>query len=92
MEINDKLASYACIRERTGLSDEYKTRVGALTSKKNDVEKKLKMKMQDVQSQKRLREKKKKALEKLTQDHPDVSNVLIYHKFSTCHGLSALFV
>ena len=35
---------------------------------------------------------KKKALEKLTQDHPDVSNVLFYHKFSSCHGLSALFL
>ena len=48
--------------------------------------------MQDVQSQQGLREKKKKALEKLTQDLPDVSNVLIYHKVSSCHGLSALFV
>ena len=35
---------------------------------------------------------KKKALEKLTQDHPDVSNVLVYQKFSSCHGLSALFL
>ena len=91
-EINDELASHACIRERTGLSDEYKKRVKALTSKKNEVEKKLNRKMQDVQSQQRLREKKKKALDKLTQDHPDVSNVLIYHKSSSCHGLLALFV
>ena len=91
-EINDELASYACIRKRTGLSNEYKKRVQALTSKKKEVEKKLKRKMQDVQSQQRLREKKKKALEKSTQDHPDVSNVLIYHKFSSCHGLQALFV
>ena len=58
-EINDELASYACIRERTGLSDEYKKRVEALTSKKNEVEKKLKKKKQDVQSQQRLHEKKK---------------------------------
>ena len=34
-EINDEFASYACIRERTGLSDEYKNRVEALTSKKH---------------------------------------------------------
>ena len=66
-EINDELASDACIRERTGLSDEYKKRVEALTSKKNKVGKKLKRKVQDVQSQQQLREKKKKALEKLTQ-------------------------
>ena len=65
-EINDELASQACIREGTGLSDEYKKRVEALTSKQNEVEKKLKRKMQDVQSQQRLRKKKKKALEKLT--------------------------
>ena len=58
-EINDEFASYACIRERTGLSDEYKKRVEALTSKKNEVEKKLKKKKQDVQSQQRLHEKKK---------------------------------
>ena len=58
----------------------------------NEVKKKLKRKMQDVQSQQGLCEKKKKALEKLTQDLPDVSNVLIHHKVSSCHGLSALFV
>ena len=29
--INDELAGYACIRERTGLGDEYKKRVEALT-------------------------------------------------------------
>ena len=45
--------------------------------------------MQDVQSQQRLCEKKKKASEKLTQGHPDVINVLIYHAFSS---LLALFV
>ena len=50
-EIHDKLASYACTTERTGLSDEYKKRVEALTSKKNEVKKRLKRKMQDVQSQ-----------------------------------------
>ena len=49
-EIHDKLASYACITKRTGLSDEYKKRVEALTSKKNEVKKRLKRKMQDVQS------------------------------------------
>ena len=38
-------------QKRTGLSDEYKKRVEALTSKKNGVEKKIKRKMQDVQSQ-----------------------------------------
>ena len=69
-ETNDEPACYACIRERTGLSDEYKKRAEALTSKKDEVE------------------KKKRALEKLTQDHPDVCNVLIYHKLSSCHGLS----
>ena len=36
-EINEKLATYAFIRERTGLSDEYKKRFKALTSKKNEV-------------------------------------------------------
>ena len=41
----NELASYACLRERTGLSDEYKKRVEALTSKKNEIEKKLKRKM-----------------------------------------------
>ena len=66
-EINDELASDACIRERTRLSDEYKKRVEALTSKNNEVGKKLKRKVQDVQSQQQLREKKKNALEKLTQ-------------------------
>ena len=74
--INDELASYACIKERTGLSDEYKKRGKELNSKKNEVEKKLKRKVQDVQFQHRLREKKKKAMEKLAQDYPDVSNVL----------------
>ena len=48
--------------------------------------------MQDVQCQQRLRQKKKKVFEKLTQNDPDVSNVLIYHTFSSCHGLSTLFV
>ena len=74
--INEELASYACIKEGTGLSDEYKKRVKELNSKKNEVEKKLKRKVQDVQSQHRLREEKKKAMEKLAQDYPDVSNVL----------------
>ena len=46
--------------------------------------------MQSLQSQQHLHEKKKKASEKLTQDHPDVSNVLIYLKFSSCHGMLAL--
>ena len=50
-EVNDKLASNIYIRERTGLSDVYKKRVEALTSKNNEIEKKLKMKMKDVQSQ-----------------------------------------
>ena len=67
-------------------------RVEALAYKKNEVEKKLKSKMQDVQCQQRLRQKKKKVFEKLTQNDPDVSNVLIYHTFSSCHGLSTLFV
>ena len=48
------------------------------------------MKMQSLQSQQQLHEKKKKTSEKLTQDHPDVNNVLIYHKFSSCHGMLAL--
>ena len=74
--INDELASYSCIKERTRLSDEYKKRVKELNSKKNEVEKKLKRKVQDVQSQHQLHKKKKKAMEKLTQDYPDVSNVL----------------
>ena len=41
------------ILEITGLTDEYKTRVGVLTSKKNEVELRLKRKTQDVQSQQR---------------------------------------
>ena len=41
------------ILEITGLNDEYKTRVGVLTSKKNEVELRLKRKTQDVQSQQR---------------------------------------
>ena len=32
--INDELASYACIKERIGLSDEYKKRVNELNSKR----------------------------------------------------------
>ena len=95
-EINDELASYACIGERTGLSHEYKERVRERERERElklqPVEKKLNRKIQDFQSQQRLREKKKKALEKLTQYPSDVSNVPIYHKFSSCHGLSALFV
>ena len=59
-KINDELASYVCIRERTGLTNEYKKRVEALASKKNEVEKKLKNKIKYVQSQQRLRKKKKK--------------------------------
>ena len=58
------------------MSDEYKKSVKELNSKKNEVEKKLKRKVQNVQSQHRLREKMKKAMEKLAQDYPDVSNVL----------------
>ena len=72
----------------TGLRDDYKTRVGVWTSKNNEVEQRLK-KNYNMSS---LNNDKKKALEKLTQDHPDVSNVLFYHKFSSCHGLSALFL
>ena len=41
------------ILEITGLNDEYKTRVVVLTSKKNEVELRLKRKTQDVQSQQR---------------------------------------
>ena len=41
------------ILEIIGLNDEYKTRVGVLTSKKNEVELRLKRKTQDVQSQQR---------------------------------------
>ena len=41
------------ILEITGLNDEYRTRVGVLTSKKNEVELRLKRKTQDVQSQQR---------------------------------------
>ena len=73
-EIDEELPSYACIRERTGLSDECKKRTEALTSKRNEVEKRIKSRIQDVQPQQQLREKKKMALEKLTQDHPDISN------------------
>ena len=56
-EINDELASYTCIRKRTGLSDEYKKRVQTLTSKMNEGKKKLKRKIQDIQSQHRLPKK-----------------------------------
>ena len=45
-EINYVLASYAYLRERTDFSDEYKKRVEVLTSKRNEIEKKLKRKMQ----------------------------------------------
>ena len=44
----------------------YKKRVEVLTSKKNDVKKTFKRKMQDVQSQKLLREKKKQTLQATT--------------------------
>ena len=71
-EIDEELPSYACIRERTGLRELKRTE--ALTSKRNEVEKRIKSRIQDAQPQQQLREKKRMALEKLTQDHPDISN------------------
>ena len=72
------------------MSDGYKKRVEVLTLKNNEVEERSLKGKCSFQSQQQLHEKKKKASEKLTQDHPDVSNVLIYHIFSGCYGMLAL--
>ena len=81
-KINDELASYACIKERAELSNDYKERVETLTSKNMEVEKKIKRKLEDIESQQRLREKKKKALEKLQLDHPEVRIVSFWGLFT----------
>ena len=51
-EINSELASYSCIREKTGLSEEYKERVKLLTSQKDEAEKKLKRKIKEAEKEK----------------------------------------
>ena len=72
-EITEELVSYACIREKAGLSVEYKKRVESLEEKKAKCEKDLKRKVIEQRSQQKVRNKKSKVLEKLRQDHPEAA-------------------
>ena len=84
-EINEELVSYACIREKAGLSVEYKKRVESLKEKKAKCKKDLKRKVIEQRSQQKVRNKKSKVLEKLRQDHPEVAESI--SKLQVRHGI-----
>ena len=84
-EINEELASYACIPEKAWLSVEYKKRVESLEEKKAKCEKDLKRKVIEQTSQQKVRNEKSKVLEKLKQDHPEAKESI--SKLQLRHGI-----
>ena len=75
-KVNGKIVSYTRLKSTVGLSTKLSDSLKKLQTRKNQLEKSLRKKISDMQSQAKLREKKAKILQQLQREHPNAASTL----------------